>query len=259
MSYHQGSVWPLFTGWGALAEYRANQPLPAQQMLMQNVDLTWAQDPGAVTELLSGDFYVPMGRSTSHQLWSSAMVLTPTLRGLFGINLDAATHTITVNPHLPATWVESRVSQLHLGDQPVNLRLSREKGRLRITAQSPDGRPFNSPIHLRSDAVGTTSSGTNEISVPLPAIEISQKDHALPPPGSRPEQLKILSTDYTSHSLTVKVQGQPGTESHLAVTTNQPVQLKLTTADGIEFKDKDVALHFPPGQGWQTLTLTLTW
>ncbi|MGB6191971.1 MAG: hypothetical protein WBF42_05865, partial [Terracidiphilus sp.] len=25
MSYHQGSVWPLFTGWAALAEYRGNQ------------------------------------------------------------------------------------------------------------------------------------------------------------------------------------------------------------------------------------------
>jgi hypothetical protein len=58
MSYHQGSVWPLFTGWAALAEYRANQPLAGYQMLMENANLTWAQDLGAVTELLSGDFYV---------------------------------------------------------------------------------------------------------------------------------------------------------------------------------------------------------
>ena len=102
MSYHQGSVWPLFTGWAALAEYRANQPLAGYQMLMENANLTRAQDLGAVTELLSGDFFVPFGRSTSHQLWSSAMVITPTLRGLFGIDIDAQTKTITVNPHLPA-------------------------------------------------------------------------------------------------------------------------------------------------------------
>jgi hypothetical protein len=99
MSYHQGSVWPLFTGWAALAEYRANQPLAGYQLLMENANLTRAQDLGAHTELLSGDFYVPLGRSTSHQLWSSAMVITPTLRGLFGISIDAATKTITVNPH----------------------------------------------------------------------------------------------------------------------------------------------------------------
>ncbi len=63
MSYHQGSVWPLFTGWAALAEYRANQPLAGYQLLMENVNLTKAQDLGAVTELLSGDFFVPFGRS----------------------------------------------------------------------------------------------------------------------------------------------------------------------------------------------------
>ena len=90
MSYHQGSVWPLFTGWAALAEYRANQPLAGYQLLMENANLTKAQDLGAVTELLSGDFFVPFGRSTSHQLWSSAMVITPTLRGLFGIEYRCA-------------------------------------------------------------------------------------------------------------------------------------------------------------------------
>ncbi len=89
MSYHQGSVWPLFTGWAALAEYRGGQPLAGYQMLMENANLTRAQDLGAVTELLSGDYFVPFGRSTSHQLWSSAMVITPTLRGLFGIDIDA--------------------------------------------------------------------------------------------------------------------------------------------------------------------------
>ena len=109
MSYHQGSVWPLFTGWAALAEYRGNQPLAGYQLLMENANLTKAQDLGAVTELLSGDFFVPFGRSTSHQLWSSAMVITPTLRGLFGIDIDAQTKTITVNPHLPASWDQGEV------------------------------------------------------------------------------------------------------------------------------------------------------
>ncbi len=108
MSYHQGSVWPLFTGWAALAEYRANQPLAGYQLLMQNANLTRAQDLGADTELLSGDFFVPFGRSTSHQLWSSAMVITPTLRGLFGISINAQTKTITVNPHLPASGTHAK-------------------------------------------------------------------------------------------------------------------------------------------------------
>ena len=117
MSYHQGSVWPLFTGWAALAEYRANQPLAGYQLLKENANLTHAQDLGSVTELLSGDFFVPFGRSTSHQLWSSAMVITPTLRGLFGISIDAQSKTITINPHLPATWDHATVKDLHIGNE----------------------------------------------------------------------------------------------------------------------------------------------
>ncbi|HUX45920.1 MAG TPA: hypothetical protein VMV57_14320, partial [Terracidiphilus sp.] len=121
MSYHQGSVWPLFTGWAALAEYRANQPLAGYQMLMENANLTRAQDLGAVTELLSGDFFVPFGRSTSHQLWSSAMVITPALRGLFGISINAQTKTITVNPHLPASWNSASLKHIAVGSNIVDL------------------------------------------------------------------------------------------------------------------------------------------
>src|SRR5438270_285014 len=42
ISYHQGSVWPLFTGWVALAEYRAGRAMAGYRHLMQNADLTWA-------------------------------------------------------------------------------------------------------------------------------------------------------------------------------------------------------------------------
>ena len=104
MSYHQGSVWPLYTGWMALAEYRARRPFAGYAHLMQNAGMTFTQDLGAVTELLSGEFFQPFGRSSSHQLWSSAMVLTPALRGLFGIDIDATKNVLRVSPQLPATW-----------------------------------------------------------------------------------------------------------------------------------------------------------
>jgi len=55
---------------------------------MQNADLTWSQDLGSVTELLSGRFFQPLGRSSAHQLWSSAMVISPVVRGLLGLTWD---------------------------------------------------------------------------------------------------------------------------------------------------------------------------
>ena len=52
ISYHQGSVWPLFTGWMSVAEYSAGRALSGYAHLMQNADQTTTQDLGAVTELL---------------------------------------------------------------------------------------------------------------------------------------------------------------------------------------------------------------
>ena len=96
-------------------------------MLMENANLTWAQDLGADTELLSGDFFVPFGRSTSHQLWSSAMVITPTLRGLFGISIDAQRKTITVNPHLPVGWAHAEVLGLQLPGGGADLHFTKDR------------------------------------------------------------------------------------------------------------------------------------
>ena len=51
---------------------------------MANALLTYQYALGYVTELLSGDFNAPFGRSSHHQVWSEAMVVTPLVRGLLG-------------------------------------------------------------------------------------------------------------------------------------------------------------------------------
>jgi len=283
LSYHQGSVWPLFTGWGALAEYRAGQPLAGEQMLMQNVDLTWAQDPGAVTELLSGDFFVPFGRSTSHQLWSSAMVVTPTLRGLFGISIDAATNTITVNPHLPAGWDKAEIKNIRLGDRSVDLVFNRRGGVMQVGAANGG----DASIQLRSDLPGALAPKASTknlplLDIPLPAVEVGPSDHTLPLPGSRPAQAKVLKTSDSSRSMNVTIEGQAGSDANLILRKNQGVTPKVALVDPSEhpgakvdllgtitvdgprtehdpFDPTSVHVHFPEGQGWQTLELTLSW
>ena len=57
ISYHQGSVWPLFTGWNAVAQYRGGRPLAGYQSAMENADLTtgagsWGGDGTAFGRLL---------------------------------------------------------------------------------------------------------------------------------------------------------------------------------------------------------------
>ena len=93
---------------------------------MQNTNLTTEQDLGSVTELLSGAFYDPFGRSTSHQMWSSAMVLTPALRGLFGVSIDAFKSTVTVDPHLPAQWGSAQLHHVQVGKHDVGLSYAKQ-------------------------------------------------------------------------------------------------------------------------------------
>ena len=303
LSYHQGSVWPLFTGWAAMAEFRGGQPLAGYQMLMENANLTKAQDLGSVTELLSGDYFVPFGRSTSHQLWSSAMVITPVLRGLFGISIDAQTKTITVNPRLPAGWdhAEIQALPLHGATGPQNLIFERHGTMLEVAfGDSAAAREWR----MRSDLPGVTfgavatgrmpgSGGLKGLRIPLLALEVdetlagepavieqSAAVMAVPPvPGARNSRFRVLSSHAEGRKLVLSVEGLAGTTGYLRLVRHgrfvPKVQAEPPVAAGTEEATAEVSvvldaeqdatvpillhLHFPPGEGWKTVTVTLTW
>ena len=294
-------MWPLFTGWAALAEYRGGQPLAGYQMLMENANLTWAQDLGADTELLSGDFFVPFGRSTTHQLWSSAMVVTPTLRGLFGIDIDAQTKTITVNPHLPAQWQEAGVKNLAIPGGPDDLTFAREGSFL--TVRTEKGK--HTGWKLKSDVPGTEnresrfSSAGLMIAIPLPSIEIVDGRSAwvdltsgvrhfvetaqVPAPGSRTGRGRIVSEQWSDHKATLVFEAPAGVNGHYFILRHQLLpklkvdcpDVKVDLPNGasksipcgsmIDSANRDPNLpvmitpQAPPGEGWKTITVTLTW
>jgi hypothetical protein len=298
MSYHQGSVWPLFTGWTALAEYRGGQPLAGYQMLMENANLTRTQDLGAVTELLSGDFFVPFGRSTSHQLWSSAMVITPTLRGLFGIQIDAQKKTITVNPHLPAEWDQAEVMNLQLPGETAALYFARKADHLEVYLSPTVGDAW----HLRSDLPNATFGPVGEdvfkklhipphlgIRITAPALEVEYSLQGLnpieavasllpgrpPSPGARTSKFRFLHSEYADHKLVLTAEGLAGSASIVTLLRHGHFLPKVQT-EPISAPDASVSyracdadlyactwlpliLNFPPGEGWKTITVTLTW
>ena len=245
-SYHQGSVWPLYTGWAAMAQYRSGHPLAGFQAAMQNVDLTIAQDIGAVTELLSGDFFDPFGRSTSHQLWSSAMVITPVLRGLFGLEVDGLNHTVKVTPNLPAAWASAKIHKVHIGDSVADISLRRESTNLVITAATTSGPEVK--------LVGARDGRT--LSLPLPAVEVSL-EHALPLPGARTAQMKVLGEIYSPRSVHLELEGTGGTTATLHARLNDPrvhprVEGAILTGDTL-------SVTFPAGTGYQSRQVTLSW
>src|SRR6185436_18652084 len=68
------------------------------------------------------------GRSSHHQVWSEAMLVTPLLRGLLGIEVNDGGNALTFAPQLPANWDRVSVSNLRAGDRVGKLTLERMPG-----------------------------------------------------------------------------------------------------------------------------------
>jgi glycogen debranching enzyme len=124
--YHFGSVWPLFTGWAAVGEYRYHRPLPAYSNLRSNALLALDGSLGHVTEVLSGDYYEPLSTSSPQQIWSAAMVVSPILKGMFGLEVDAISHRLRLSPHIPADWKSFEIGNVHVGNVVLDLKYRRD-------------------------------------------------------------------------------------------------------------------------------------
>jgi hypothetical protein len=247
-------VWPLFTGWTSVAEYRTGHTLSGYAHLMQTANLTTAQDVGAVTELLSGDFFAPFGRSTTHQLWSSAMVITPAVRGLFGVSFDAATHTLTVDPRLPAQWDHATLHNLRLGDRTVDLHYERTSEGWGVRAEGKDG----NAVTLRSTVAGAKVSARGVLNVPTPSVEVGLDygaDGALPLPGARTAMLKVLRQEAGPKSLTLLLEAAGGSTQTLFLRQRG----RANVEGGTMTPEGKLAVHFPAGDGYVRQQVTLRW
>jgi hypothetical protein len=224
---------------------------------MQTANLTTAQDLGAVTELLSGDFFVPFGRSTTHQLWSSAMVIIPAVRGMFGVSVDAATHMVTVDPRLPAQWDHATLHNVRVGDQTIDLRYERNAEGWEVRADSKNG----NAIALKSTTPGAHASARGVLEVPTSAVEVGMDygaDGALPLPGARTTMMKVLRQEAAARSLTLLLEAQGGSTQRLFV-RQRDRRLRVNVDGGTITSDGKLEIRFPAGDGYVRRQVTLRW
>ncbi len=223
-SYHQGTVWPLFTGWTSLAHYRSGEPMAGYADLQRNAMLTWVQDPGSVTELLSGRFYQALGRSSTHQLWSSAMVLSPAIKGLFGLEPDAPHHTLVVHPHLPPTWPEASVEHVHVGSDVVDVRYRREGDSLRVTATSGASTVLclraSPEIAVSAEDCHEKAATAHSLTLRLPAVELALMSSEPVRLGDETHLPRVYGEHVDSHALSLTVEAPQGTTVRFRVQRN---------------------------------------
>ena len=238
--YHFGSVWPLFTGWASVGEYRYHRALPAFSNLMANSLLALDGSLGHVTEVLSGDYYQPLSTSSPHQIWSAAMIVSPLLRGLLGLETDAEAKQLTFRPHIPADWTWFTVENVRVGASSLRIRYHKTGDEITLqidrTGGSECSLEFSPAVSLRAHIVGLELNGRTlpfkinkteldqHVTVRFPVNATSSTlrlrikndfglsfSPSLPALGNSSQGLRIISESWTParDGLTLEVSGVP--------------------------------------------------
>jgi glycogen debranching enzyme len=246
--YHFGSVWPLFTGWASVGEYRYHRSFPAYSNLRANALLATDGALGHFTEVLSGDYYQSFSTSSPHQIWSAAMVVSPILRGMFGLESDAEKHQITLAPHVPADWTSFAIHNVSVGEAHVDFQYHKTADRVTLEAKRIGTGDcwveFAPAFSLRTQVLSVELNGQRvpfkmqpnsndqHLSVRFPAVEgmntlvIHLKNdfglslsNEMPPLGSASRGLRVVSESWNSSrsQLTLEVSGLAGRRYELGV------------------------------------------
>src|SRR3989441_2418918 len=161
--YHFGSVWPLFTGWAAVGEYRYHRSFPAYTNLRANALLALDGSLGHVTEVLSGSYYQSLSTSSPHQIWSAAMVVSPLLRGMFGLQADAAKRILAFAPHVPAEWTSFAIRNVQVGSARLDLHYSKDPGGITLEVKASGDATriidFQPAVSMRAKVLGVEFNG----------------------------------------------------------------------------------------------------
>jgi glycogen debranching enzyme len=264
LSYHHGSVWPLFTGWASMAEYRASRPLAGYQQLMSNVNLTWLESPGAIPELLSGEFDEPLDQSTWHQLWSSAMVVSPLMRGMLGIEVDAANRYLSVKPELPASWNQVTIHNVPFGDGRLELVMRRAGSRMKIDAISKGGQAVclvdgndTQQLEKRVQTKCTQAKSVHHrMEISLPSVEVAAPAEQ-PRPGSTSQGMKIVDEVHFPRQISLVLEAPAGTTQSLSLRFNG--NKRKISVTGAALDGQALQVSFPPGEGYKTQRVQVSW
>ncbi|MBN1542839.1 hypothetical protein JW992_11890 [candidate division KSB1 bacterium] len=148
--YHYGSIWPLFTGWASLAEYRYGRPDQAFRHVMSTLYAFDDFGLGYTEEVLNGQVYQPTG-VCSHQCWSETNAVYPLISGMLSFSPDALQRKVRLYPQVPDHWPSLRVTNLRVGDSRFDLEMTRGE-KVIWTLKLVEGKPIEVSFQVRQDS-----------------------------------------------------------------------------------------------------------
>ena len=271
LNYNYGTVWPFITSWASAAEFEHRFSTQGYEMLMASVRHTFDNEPGDVTEVFSGATNVWLGEAVPHQGFSTSGVVLPLVRGLFGLDGDTGSKTVTFAPQFPADWQSASASSYEVGTAEFSFSYSKLGGKVAVVVTPVNAAGYSatvapvlspgteiisaavdgSPVHFttRTFSQGVEPSVTQTVSGGPMRFEFTYNPtvEVIPPvihtnTGDPDQGLKIISVSAAGRELHIEVDGLAGNSYSLGVSNPQLV----AKVEGARLNNSALEFTLPP-------------
>ena len=149
--YHDGTVWPLVTGWASWAQFVNCHPIDGYANLLRNAKMTRDFCLGYIPEILNGDRYEAGGCPL--QGWSEAMVILPLLRGMLGLEPNALEKRIKMTMHIPEEIAFLKLTNITVGDSKWEIEWKNEGRRASLKIKKEEGSTYFIELAISMKAI----------------------------------------------------------------------------------------------------------
>lgn len=269
LGYHTGSVWPLYTGWVALAEYKTGRKIQGYSHIMNNLLVydDWAK--GFIEEVLHGEEYKPAG-VCHHQCWSETMALQPALEGMLGLMPDAINNSLEFKPAFPANWDTVSIENIRVGTHNITFSQIKNSDKIiyhfdkntpvplliEFAPYLPEGSELiTKSLNGKLQRPGTENRPEFSFSLGKKAtIELEIRNgievipvYTNPKPGAKSQGFRIIDDELKKNIYIINFESKPGTSEEFSVFINGSEPVKVEKAELIE-RDGNIytyRLEFP--------------
>ncbi len=218
LHYNNGAVWPFVTGWVATAQFRYGNPHAGWQALGAIARTTFDESRGRNPEVISGRVYKPLDTAVPQQFFATSMILTPLLRGMMGLEVDAPAGTLSVSPWVPLGERGVRVERLWIGQTQVDLNVTVEATRVALEIVRAGGDPARA-IRVTFNPVAGERPVTGELRAGQKTLQLSTGRSQAPEVrfptraaqvGERSRSVRVVALRHESGVLRLTIEGVVG-------------------------------------------------
>ncbi len=225
LHYNNGAVWPFVTGWVATAQFRYGNPHAGWQALRAIANTTFDESRGRNPEVISGRVYKPLDTAVPQQFFATSMILTPLLRGMMGLEVDAPAGTLTVAPWVPLGTDRVGVDNLTVGSDRLSVFVHARphSDQVVLVVTPAEGTRLTRALRVRFAPTGATPVEGVLATTPQAALRLIVTlprawDVALVPEkariGERSHSPRVVAARAEGDEFHVVVEGLAGTTVH---------------------------------------------